>query len=190
MLRCPSPKPGSRLPCRWPWCSSTTTSRRSCITMKRRDSGLKVILISEPGNQDSLSGCMIFCKRWKWCPPRASAARPRRSFTINAVSASVQSYAYAEVKDGMVKGYLAVWNPADAERMSRILPALKASFRGVGDKALDPGLGADGCGHAVGVACRDGSEAAEAVALGVLCGCRGDCGDDGGGCGAMWAGDD
>jgi S1-C subfamily serine protease len=40
----------------------------------------------------------------------------------------------------VVKGYLVVWNPKDADRMARILPALQASFRAVGDKALDPGL--------------------------------------------------
>ena len=58
----------------------------------------------------------------------------------NASSDKVQSYAYAEAANGTVKGYLVVWSPADAERMARFLPALKASFRPVGDKALDPGL--------------------------------------------------
>jgi S1-C subfamily serine protease len=73
-------------------------------------------------------------------PAQGERSKSENSFTINAVSDKVQSYAYAEAKNGMVKGYLVVWNPADAERMSRILPALKSSFRGVGDKALDPGL--------------------------------------------------
>jgi S1-C subfamily serine protease len=52
----------------------------------------------------------------------------------------VESLAFAETRDGMMKGYLAVWNPADGARMERILPVLQSSFRAVGGKALDPGL--------------------------------------------------
>ena len=107
---------------------------------EKSGSGLKVILISEPGNQDSLSGLYDVLQTLEVVPAEGERSKLEKSFTINAASSTVQSYAYAEVKDGMVKGYLVVWNPIDAERMSRILPALKASFRGVGDKALDPGL--------------------------------------------------
>ena len=35
---------------------------------------------------------------------------------------------------------MAIWAPADAARMDRILPVLKASFRSSGDRSLDPGL--------------------------------------------------
>ncbi|MDZ4395767.1 MAG: peptidoglycan-binding protein [Cypionkella sp.] len=107
---------------------------------EKAGSGLKVILISEPGNQDSLSGLYDILQTLEVVPAEGERSKSEKNFTINAASSKVQSYAYAEVKDGMVKGYLVVWNPADAERMSRILPALKSSFRGVGDKALDPGL--------------------------------------------------
>ncbi|OYU40730.1 MAG: peptidoglycan-binding protein [Pseudorhodobacter sp. PARRP1] len=107
---------------------------------EKANSGLRVILISEPGNQDSLSGLYDILQTLEVVPAQGERSKTDKSFTINAVSDKVQSYAYAEAKNGMVKGYLVVWNPADAERMSRILPALKSSFRGVGDKALDPGL--------------------------------------------------
>ncbi|GLS88885.1 peptidoglycan-binding protein [Cypionkella aquatica] len=107
---------------------------------EKAGSGLKVILISEPGNQDSLSGLYDILQTLEVVPAQGERSKSETSFVINASSAKVQSYAYAETKNGMVKGYLVVWNPADAERMSRILPALKSSFRGVGDKALDPGL--------------------------------------------------
>lgn len=107
---------------------------------EKNGSGLKVILISEPGNQDSLSGLYDVLQTLEVVPATGERSKSEKNFTINAASSTVQSYAYAEVKDGMVKGYLVVWNTVDAERMSRILPALKSSFRGVGDKALDPGL--------------------------------------------------
>ena len=107
---------------------------------EKNGSGLKVILISEPGNQDSLSGLYDVLQTLEVVPAEGERSKSDKSFTINAASSAVQSYAYAEMKNGMVKGYLVVWNPVDAERMSRILPALATSFRGVGDKALDPGL--------------------------------------------------
>lgn len=103
-------------------------------------SGLRVILISEPGDQGSLSAMYDILQTLEVVPAAGDRSRGERDFTINAVSDTVQSYAYAETAKGMVKGYLVVWNPVDAARMERILPALKASFRSVGDKALDPGL--------------------------------------------------
>ncbi len=108
--------------------------------VEKAGSGLKVILISEPGNQDSLSGLYDILQTLEVVPAEGERNKTEKSFTINAISATVQSYAYAEAKNGMIKGFLVVWNPADSERMSRILPALQSSFRGVGDKALDPGL--------------------------------------------------
>ncbi len=103
-------------------------------------SGLRLILISEPGDQNSLYGLYDILQTLEVVPAQGERSRNERDFTINAVSDTVQSFAYAEAAKGMVKGYLVVWNPADAERMQRILPAMAASFRFVGDKALDPGL--------------------------------------------------
>ena len=103
-------------------------------------SGLRVYLISEPGDQSSLSGLYDILQTLEVVPTAGERERGENSFTINAQSATVQSYAYAETGKGLVKGFMVVWSPADAERMARILPAIKASFRPVGDKALDPGL--------------------------------------------------
>ncbi len=103
-------------------------------------SGLQVYLISEPGDQSSLFGLYDILQTLEVVPADGERLRGEDSFAINAQSATVQSYAYAETSKGMVKGYMVVWKPADADRMTRILPALKASFRPLGDKALDPGL--------------------------------------------------
>jgi len=103
-------------------------------------SGLRVILISQPGDQATLFGLYDILQTLAVIPPDGARERGDRSFTINGTSATVQSYAYAESGKGQVKGYIAVWNPADAARMERILPTMQASFRGFGDTALDPGL--------------------------------------------------
>ncbi len=103
-------------------------------------SGLQVMLISEPGGAEALAGLYAILQTLEVMPETGERALNKTSFTLQGASSKVQSLAYAETEDGMVKGYLVVWNPADADRMTRILPALRASFRAVGDKALDPGL--------------------------------------------------
>jgi peptidoglycan hydrolase-like protein with peptidoglycan-binding domain len=107
---------------------------------EKAGSGVKVILISQPGDTDALAGLYEVLQTLEVVPAQGERAKSDKSFTINAASDAVQSYAYAEAKGGAVKGYLVVWNPVDAERMSRILPVLKSSFRFVGEKSLDPGL--------------------------------------------------
>lgn len=103
-------------------------------------SGLRIILISQPGDQASLSGLYDILQTLEVVPAEGDRSRDERSFTINAASDTVQSFAYAETSKGQVKGFMAIWQPEDAARMERILPVLKTSFRSAGDKSLDPGL--------------------------------------------------
>lgn len=107
---------------------------------EKNGSGLRVLLISEPGGVEALAGLYDILQTLEVVPETGARERKERSFTIEAASSTVQSLAFAETRDGMVKGYLVVWNPADAGRMQRILPVLQSSFRAVGGKALDPGL--------------------------------------------------
>ena len=103
-------------------------------------SGLRVLLISEPGGPEALAGLYDILQTLEAVPETGERSLGDTSFTIQAASSKLESLAFAETRDGMVKGYLAVWNPADAARMERILPVLQSSFRAVGGKALDPGL--------------------------------------------------
>ena len=103
-------------------------------------SGLRILLISEPGGPEALAGLYDILQTLEAVPETGERSLGETSFSIRAASSTVESLAFAETRDGMVKGYLAVWNPADAARMERILPVLQSSFRAVGGKALDPGL--------------------------------------------------
>lgn len=103
-------------------------------------SGIKILLISEPGGAEALAGLYDLLQTLKDVPPEGERSKGEDSFTINATGPDVQSYAYAATERGMVKGYLVVWKPPVADKMARILPALQSTFRPVGDKALDPGL--------------------------------------------------
>ena len=107
---------------------------------EKNSSGLRIMLISEPGGSEALAGLYDILQTLEVVPATGQRSLKDKSFSIEAASDSVQSLAYAQTKDGLVKGYLVVWNPADAERMARILPALQTYFRAVGSKALDPGM--------------------------------------------------
>ncbi len=103
-------------------------------------SGVRVILISQPGDQSSLYGLYDILQTLEVVPFQGDRTRGERSFTISGKSASLESYSYAELSGGLIKGYMLVWKPSDGERMVRVLAAMQASFRSTGDTALDPGL--------------------------------------------------
>ncbi len=103
-------------------------------------SGLKVLLISEPGGQASLSALYDILQSLEMLPPDGERALSEDSFIIHGRNDKVETLAYAKSENGAVKGYVVSWNLSDADRMTRILPVLQASFRSLGDKALDPGL--------------------------------------------------
>ena len=103
-------------------------------------SGVRVILISQPGEQSALYGLYDILQTLEVVPFQGERSRGERSFTISGKSATLESYSYAELSGGLIKGYILVWNPADGERMMRVLSAMQASFKSTGETALDPGL--------------------------------------------------
>ncbi len=103
-------------------------------------SGVRVILISQPGEQSALYGLYDILQTLEVVPFQGERSRGERSFTISGKSAALESYSYAELSGGLIKGYILVWNPADADRMARVLSAMQASFKSTGDTALDPDL--------------------------------------------------
>ena len=103
-------------------------------------SGVRVILISQPGEQSALYGLYDILQTLEVVPFQGERSRGEQSFTISGKSASLASYSYAELSGGLIKGYMLVWQPADGDRMARVLAAMQASFKPSGDTALDPGL--------------------------------------------------
>lgn len=108
--------------------------------MPKTDGGMRVILISQPGDKAALYGLYDILQTLTIIPMQGERSRNERSFEINGTSATTQSYAYAETKAGLVKGYILVWSPDQAEQAGRVLGQMKASFRAVGNRALDPGM--------------------------------------------------
>lgn len=104
------------------------------------EGGMRVILISQPGDRAALYGLYDILQTLALVPLEGERSRNERSFEINGIGATVQSYAYAELSRGLVKGYLVVWSPDQAKQAERVLSQVKSSFRAVGNRALDPGM--------------------------------------------------
>ncbi|NEX45542.1 serine protease [Pseudotabrizicola algicola] len=102
--------------------------------------GMKVILISQPGDKAALYGLYDILQTLTIIPTTGERSRSERSFEINAQSSTLQSHAFAETRAGLVKGYILVWSPEQAERAGRVLGLMQSSFRPVGNRALDPGM--------------------------------------------------
>ena len=107
---------------------------------ERNGSGMRVILISTPGDEATLAGLYDTLQTLSIIPEGGARSRNGGKFTIDGASPALRSWAQAEVARGMVKGFI-ISAPADkAAQFDRILPIMQASFRPVGDRALDPGL--------------------------------------------------
>lgn len=103
-------------------------------------SGVTALLISQPGDATTLFGLYDLLQTLEIVPPGGERSRGEGSFEITGRNDRIESYSYAELSGGLVKGFTLVWPVTDADKMVRVLEAMKASFRPVGDRALDPGL--------------------------------------------------
>jgi hypothetical protein len=108
----------------------------------KEGSGAKasVLLISEPGTLAALSGLYDVLQTLDVMPAEGERALGEDSFTMRGRNDKIESYAYATVAGGNVKGFVLTWDVALAGEMERVIPMVQSSFRSTGEKALDPGL--------------------------------------------------
>lgn len=107
---------------------------------EKNGSGFRVILISQPGDQSALYGLYDILQTLTIVPMSGERSRGERSFEINGQNGTVASFSKAELSQGLIKGYILVWNPAEEARARRILDQMNTSFRPIGNRALDPGM--------------------------------------------------
>ncbi len=104
------------------------------------DSGVSALLISQPGDETALAGLYDLMQSVPLVPPAGDRRLDDQSFEITGRNAQIESYTYAALKGGVIKGFTLVWPVADRAKMTRVLDAMKSSFRPIGTRALDPGL--------------------------------------------------
>ncbi|QYZ68394.1 serine protease [Neotabrizicola shimadae] len=100
----------------------------------------RIILISQPGDAAALRGLYDLLQTLAIIPMDGERSVSETGFTIMGRNARTAAFAKADLSKGLIKGYIVVWNPADEQRVSRVLTTMEASFRAVGDRALDPGM--------------------------------------------------
>lgn len=105
------------------------------------DGGRKALLISQEGSPAGLAGLYEIMQTLEIIPRDGERSRERDSFEIRGANAEIESYTYAALEDGLIKGFTLVWPRADARLMARAAQMMRGSFEPVGNRALDPTLG-------------------------------------------------
>jgi len=104
---------------------------------------VRVVLISQKGNQDTLFGLYDILQTLEIVPLEGARTRRNSEFTLTGENADIVSYTYAKLVDGAVKGFTLIWPTGDEKRRSLALTAMKTGFESLGDTALADTAGLD-----------------------------------------------
>jgi hypothetical protein len=109
---------------------------------EKEGSGYRVLLISQAGDQKTLSGLYDLMQTLEIVPLTGERTLSASSFVLTGQNETIQSYTSVALKGGFIKGFTLIWPADDAVRAAKVLDAMKASFQPSGDRALDDSLGA------------------------------------------------
>lgn len=112
------------------------------------DSGVRVLLISQPGDRATLFGLYEIMQTLDIVPLSGERERGTDSFTLTGQSAALRSHTEARLVGGAVKGFTLIWEPSADEQMARVLPMMRASLAAV-DGSLDPAAVPEGLDESI-----------------------------------------
>ncbi|CUX80853.1 MAG: peptidoglycan-binding protein [Roseibaca calidilacus] len=92
------------------------------------DSGVQVLLLSQPGNQATLFGLYEIMQTLEIVPLEGAREREANSFTLTGQNEELRSHTFAQFRGGQIKGYTLVWTPERDDQMARVLPMMQESF--------------------------------------------------------------
>ena len=115
------------------------------------DSGLTLILISQPGDVAALHGLYEVLQTLDAMPLTGERDKTTKDFRIHGTSANRDTHAFAEQRNGAIKGWMLISTPGNEARDARILQMLEQSFKPDGDSVLDPGMVAMDAGTKAGL---------------------------------------
>jgi len=92
------------------------------------DVDARVLLISQPGNQDTLFGLYEIMQTLEIVPLAGPRERGDTSFTLVGENGSMISYTEAVLENGEIKGFTLIWPAGDEERRRRLLSEMRSSF--------------------------------------------------------------
>ncbi|NBB99185.1 MAG: peptidoglycan-binding protein [Alphaproteobacteria bacterium] len=92
------------------------------------DSGVQVLLLSQPGNQATLYGLYEIMQTLEIVPLEGDRERQSNSFVLTGQNDELRSHTFAQFRGGQIKGYTLVWTPERDDQMARVLPMMEDSF--------------------------------------------------------------
>lgn len=98
----------------------------------KNDSGVRLSLISQPGDRAALGGLYEILQTLDVVPPEGERAKQRDSFRIRGVEGSRTTEVVARLEDGMIFGYLLSWPAPQEASAARALAAMNDTMRRVG----------------------------------------------------------
>ncbi|MEJ6395297.1 serine protease [Gymnodinialimonas sp. 2305UL16-5] len=101
------------------------------------DSGVRVMLISQPGDRTTLFGLYEIMQTLDIVPLDGERARQGDSFLLTGQSATLRSHTEARLVGGAVKGFTLIWEPEVDDQIARVLPMMQSSFSAFAG-TLDP----------------------------------------------------
>jgi len=105
-------------------------------------SGVRVLLISQAGDQATLFGLYDIMQTLEIVPVDGPRSRANDRFTHEGRNARIVSHTEATLLNGEIRGFTLIWPNCDEERRQRVLAAMQESFRRV-PGVLDPAAGAE-----------------------------------------------
>lgn len=91
-------------------------------------SGMRVLLISQPGNQATLFGLYEIMQTLDIVPLEGQRSRQQSGFVLTGQNDKLRSHTVANLRNGQIKGYTLIWTPERDDQADRILPMMEASF--------------------------------------------------------------
>ncbi|WP_371153212.1 serine protease [Jannaschia sp. 2305UL9-9] len=100
--------------------------------LPKDDSGVRLSLISQPGDRVSLGGLYEILQTLDVVPPEGERAKQRDSFRIRGVAGTQTTEVSARLEDGHIFGYLLSWPAAQDASAARAIAAMDDTMRRVG----------------------------------------------------------
>lgn len=88
----------------------------------------RVLLISQPGDQDTLFGLYEIMQTLEIVPLSGPRERGNSEFTLVGENGRMISYTEASLENGEIKGFTLIWPAGDEERRRRLLAEMRSSF--------------------------------------------------------------
>lgn len=106
------------------------------------DIGARVLLISQPGDQNTLYGLYDIMQTLEIVPLDGPRERKKNSFVLIGESATMISETRVRLAGGQVKGFTLLWPAGDEERRRRLVGEMDKSLVLL-DNVLDPAAGSN-----------------------------------------------